>query len=298
MLKFDMAEDPEDLTVRTFGGPHTTNVLVIGDFLERLDASDASPLEDRRPPRVSRENLAKVRRGPNPSGRCWTVVERLLENTPAEVQIEVLNASKDDLVADFDDASTLFKSGFFKLANMYNHQGMRPYSLLVMLDAVDAPLLRQLGAVARYKNLPILIEGTAAMNVASPEARFIVPCLAGSALTAVSVLKRFASTDTPPPNVTTCAETSLSSLLLLTHFAHRLLHIDYRRGCPSQNKDASAMTDILNGGFAARLRNLPGVSARVSGFEWQQRPYAEATLSVTTPSLSVEDRILLQFEFG
>jgi hypothetical protein len=294
MLKLQMSEDPEDREVGHYNGPLPTTFLVVGDFLE---GPDARAIEDRKPVRVDRDNLAKVRGEHKNSGRLWDSLQLLVENAPAEVHVEYMNGSKEDLACDFEDAPTLSKSGFYKSANPYNHQGMRPYTAILMLDTVDGYLLRQLATVGWYKNMPIFVNGAGAIDTAKPETRFVVPCPSGVMLAARMVMSSIVNGDTIP-EITTCAGTPLCSLLLLTHFAHQVLHIDYRRQCPSRDRDARAMTDILNAGISARLRNEPGVSARVSGFEWKTRPYAETTLSVTTPGLSVEDRIALQFEYA
>jgi len=181
--------------------------------------------------------------------------------------------------------------------NPRNHQGMRPYSLIVFLDSASGYLLQKLASVGRAKNAPILFDGSAAMDPSKPEARFVVPCPQGAVTIAGEVLASFLG-NARPPNLSTCGGTSLLSLLWLTRFAQQMLHIDYHRDCPSRDREAQEMTKILNGALATRLRHRPDVLARIDEFEWKDRPIAEMTLSVTAPDVSVQDRILLQFEFG
>ncbi|HRI63020.1 MAG TPA: type VI secretion system contractile sheath large subunit [Polyangium sp.] len=294
MLHFEMSPDPEDREVRFYKGPLGTSVLVVGDFLGR---PDPRPIEDRNPETVNHDNFDKVRARQKSTANIWEALRLLVENSPAPARIECMNASTEDLIADFEDSPTLGKSGFYKLANPYNHQGMRPYSVMVIAEHIDGYLLQQLSAVSRIKNLPILVEGAGAMDKAKPESRYVVPCPAGALLTAGRILHGFLH-DEPPPNLVTCGGTPLSALLLLTRFAQQVLHIDYHRECPSRTRDAHAMMEILNGGLAARLRHLPDVLVRLSEFDWINRPLAETTLSVTTPDISVEDRILLHFEYA
>jgi EvpB/VC_A0108, tail sheath N-terminal domain len=294
MLHFEMSLDPEDCDVRFYKGPLSTNILVVGDFLGRVDGR---PIEDRCPGVVNRENFDKVYARQKSTANLWDALRMLVENTPVGIQIEWMNASKEDLLGDFEDAPTLAKSGFYKTANPYNHQGMRPYSILVLVAKIDGILLRQLGAVGRVKNLPILVDGAEGADVSKAESRFVVPCASGAMMTGGEVAKSFLGNEMPPELVT-CGGTSLLDLLLLTRFAHQVLHIDYRRGCPSRDRDAQSMTDVLNAGLSTRFRHLSGVSARISGFEWTNRPFAEATLAVTTPMTSVEDRIVLHFEYA
>ena len=293
MLHFEMSPDPDDCDVKFFTGPLDTKILVVGDFLVR---EDGRPIEDRCPSVVKRENFEKEYVQQKSTARIWDALRILVENTPASVQIDWMNASKEDLVCDFEDAPTLPKSGFYKITNPYNHQGMRPYSILVLAAEIDGHLLRQISAVGRIKNLPILVDGASGVDMTKPESRFVVPCPSGAMATARSVVKSLTG-DEMPPDLVTCGGTTLLSLLLLTRLAHQALHVDYRRGCPSRDRDAQSMIEVLNAGLATRLGHLSGVSAQLSEFVWTNRPFAEATLAVTTPMGAVEDRVVLQFEY-
>lgn len=296
MLHFEMSPDPEDRDAnsRAFSGPLGTNILLVGDFIGQ---DDQRPIDDRYPIPVHRDDLGKVLAQEKFTSKLTNSVRQFVEQSPSGTQIELLNASQSDLICDFEDAPTLRKSGFFRAVNSRNHQGMRPYSLLVFLDSANGYLLQQLALVARAKNTPILFEGAAVMDPAKLEAKFVVPCPRGAITAAGEVLTSFLS-NAAPPNLSTCAGTSLSALLWLTRFAQQILHIDYHRGSPSQDRNAEEMTEILNRALETRLRHLPDISARVDQFEWQNRPYAETNLSVTAPGILVRDRIVLQFEFS
>lgn len=93
--------------------------------------------------------------------RAWRALARLVERAGPEVQVEIMNATKEDLVADFEDAPELAKSGLHKIANQYNHHGMRPYAAVffdfaVGFGAHDRLLLRQLGELGRTAALPMI----------------------------------------------------------------------------------------------------------------------------------------------
>lgn len=81
------------------------------------------------------------------------------ENT----KLEMLNASKDDLQADFDDAPEVSKSGLYRLvySNEYGVFGGQPFGLMVgNFDfgpgAQDMALLRQFAAVAAMAHAPFV----------------------------------------------------------------------------------------------------------------------------------------------
>lgn len=294
MLYFNMSPDPDDRSVKPFGDPLCPRVLVIGDFFIR---PDNRPIDDRTPQPIHPNEMEALGRREKLTGPHWQSLGYFVQNAPAKAHIDWMNASMADLIDDFDGAPTLSKSGLFRMINMYNHQGMRPYSLVVVLDAVSGDLQRRLGMTGRIKNMPVLVERAELGPTADGESKFVVPCPVGAIPTALEVLRHLTG-KTAAPDVTTCAGSTLSSLLVLTHLAQQVLHIDYHRGTPSRDQDATAMTTVLNGGLAARLRHLPEVSARISEFVWKQRPTAEAMLSVTTPEMSFADRVVLQFEFG
>jgi hypothetical protein len=117
--------------------------------------------------------LAIVYRDPNflEAERSWRSLWPVVEEASEDLTIEIMNASAEDLIADFEDAPSLSKSGLFRMANRYNHQGMRPYAALVMGHALrttgpDGYLIRKLGEIARAKNVPVLVN--AAEEVEAP----------------------------------------------------------------------------------------------------------------------------------
>ena len=294
MLFFNMSPDPDDRSVRWFDAPLCPRVLVVGDFFER---PDNRAVDDRNSGYVDRHDLDKFARTYKLTGELWQSLRRFVQDAPEEACIDGVNASIADLIENFEDVATPSQSGFYKFVNPHNHQGMRPYSLVVVLDAVNGDLLRHIATIGRMKNVPVLVEKAGVMTRTDPAAQFVVPCPRGAIATALETLQYLAG-KTSAPSVLSCAGTTLSSLVLLTHVAQQVLHIDYHRGTPSRDRDAEAMTNILNGGLSTRLSHLPGVSARLADFVWKNRPTAEATLWVTTPELSVEDRIVLQFEYA
>lgn len=293
MLHFDMSPDPKDGPVKAFPGPLGTRVLIVGDL---CGIADNRSIDDRIPVPLRRWDFERTRVEEKLAPNIAEALSILIDRSPPEVEIDVVNATKDDLTCDFDDAPTLRKSGFFKLVNQYNHQGMRPYSLLVFLDSVQGYLLQQLALVGRGKNIPIFVESAEKMDTSKPEARFVVPCPRGALVTAIEVMASFRG-PAVVPNLSTCGGTSLSSLLWLTRFVHQILHIDHHRGSPSQDQNEQAMMEILNDALATRLQHRPEITVQLSQFEWK-RPVAEAMLSVSTPDEFVQDKIVLQFEFS
>lgn len=94
--------------------------------------------------------------------RAWRSLRWLCRRLDAPVRLCVLNASAADLLADFEDAQELRKSGPFRAINNHNHPGMRPSGAIVLGSNVRLPLsqhrylLRCMGEVARMKGLPFV----------------------------------------------------------------------------------------------------------------------------------------------
>lgn len=269
MLHFEMNPDPQERPVRAFPGPLGTNILVVGDLRGQLDNR---PIIDRVPVSIIRDDVERVQKFEKLAPNILELLKNWLSALPAAVNVDVINATVDDLVCDFEDSPTLRKSGFFQRVNQYNHQGMRPYSLVVFLDAVKGYLLQQLALVGRGKNVPILVEAAEPMAPSKPEAKFIVPCSRGALVIAGEIIASFRSAAILP-NLTTCAGTSLASLLWLTRFAQQILHIDHLRGSPSQTSDPQAMMDIINGALATRLRHRPEISAQIRSRRLMMPPF-------------------------
>lgn len=84
------------------------------------------------------------------------------------LKVELLNASKDDLLADFEDAPEIPKSGLYKLVYSaeYGPFGGRPYALMAtsyVVNEADRPLLERCAEVAAMAALPFLAEASAAL---------------------------------------------------------------------------------------------------------------------------------------
>lgn len=80
---------------------------------------------------------------------------------PAPVRVTIVNGSPEDVRVDFEDASTIDRSGAFRFVNNHNHPGMKPSGAVVLganlpYDVHGHYLLRSMGEVARKKSLPLL----------------------------------------------------------------------------------------------------------------------------------------------
>ena len=95
----------------------------------------------------------------------WRSLWYLVDNTEfrQNIRIEVLNASKDDLLEDFQDCKDWQKSGLFKTVyrDQYNTFGGNPYGLMVSNYAFDnrnpeVELLSEISRVAAVAKAPFL----------------------------------------------------------------------------------------------------------------------------------------------
>lgn len=293
-LYFNMSPDPDERRVRCFDTPLCPRVLVVGDFFAR---PDNRPVDDRPGEYVDRRDIDRLARQYKLTNDLWRSLRSFVQDTPDESHIDCVNASPTDLLESFEDSPRPAKSAFSIMVNPYDHQGMRPYSLVVVLDVVDGDLLRRMAEIGRRKNVPILVEKAGVMDTTDPAAKFVVPCPSGALETARATLFGFTN-KTPLPDIMTSAGTTFSALVLQTHIAQQVLHVDYHRRAVTESLEADAMMHRLNQGLSRRLQHLPDVSAKVSDFVWKDRPTAEAMLLVTTPELSVEDHVVLQFEYA
>lgn len=97
--------------------------------------------------------------------RTWRGLHFLMKrvNFRENIRIEMVNISKEDLAADFEDAPDMSRSGLFKLAysNEYGQFGGEPYGAICAQyefgpNAVDMQTLSQAAAVAAVAHAPFL----------------------------------------------------------------------------------------------------------------------------------------------
>jgi type VI secretion system protein ImpC len=96
---------------------------------------------------------------------AWRSLKFLVDKTDfrENVKIELMNVSKEDLIADFEDAPEITKAGLYKLAytQEYGQFGGKPYGLLVGNyefgpAGPDVKLLQNLGACATMAHAPFV----------------------------------------------------------------------------------------------------------------------------------------------
>jgi len=95
----------------------------------------------------------------------WRSLKLLVDRTDfrENIKIELLNVSRDDLQADFDDASDITKSGLYKQTYQaeYGQFGGEPYGALIgnfefTAGAQDITLLQKIASVATMAHAPFL----------------------------------------------------------------------------------------------------------------------------------------------
>ena len=95
----------------------------------------------------------------------WRSLKFLIENVDfrENIQIEILNCSKEDLIEDFEDAPETVKSGLHRIvySNEYGTFGGQPYGLMLSTFEVgpgprDVGLLSQVAAVAAMAHAPFI----------------------------------------------------------------------------------------------------------------------------------------------
>jgi len=95
----------------------------------------------------------------------WRGLKMLVDRTDfrENIKIELLNVSRDDLQADFDDASDITKSGLYKQAYTaeYGQFGGEPYGAIIgsyefSAGAQDIALLQKIASVATMTHAPFL----------------------------------------------------------------------------------------------------------------------------------------------
>ena len=96
---------------------------------------------------------------------AWTSLKFLVDKTDfrENIKVEVMNATKTDLLDDFEDAPEITKSGLYKLAytQEYGQFGGKPYGLMVGNiefgpSAPDIKLLQNLASVATMSHAPFV----------------------------------------------------------------------------------------------------------------------------------------------
>jgi type VI secretion system protein ImpC len=96
----------------------------------------------------------------------WLVVSRM--DRKQNVQCEVLNCSKEDLLLDYEDSPEVPKSGLYKIvySGEYGPFGGRPFSAIFAdyaLERGDLPLLRKCADVAAASHTPFLAAASPAL---------------------------------------------------------------------------------------------------------------------------------------
>lgn len=96
---------------------------------------------------------------------AWRSLKFLIDRTNfrENVKVEMMNASRDDLLADFDDAPKITKSGLYKIAytSEYGQFGGQPYGMMVGNyefgpGSQDIRLLQNMASVATMAHAPFL----------------------------------------------------------------------------------------------------------------------------------------------
>ncbi|MEN6466453.1 MAG: type VI secretion system contractile sheath large subunit, partial [Syntrophaceae bacterium] len=96
---------------------------------------------------------------------AWRSLKFLVDRTNfrENVKVEMMNASKEDLLADFDDAPEITKSGLYKTAytSEYGQFGGQPYGMMVGNyefgpGSQDVRLLQNVASVATMAHAPFL----------------------------------------------------------------------------------------------------------------------------------------------
>jgi type VI secretion system protein ImpC len=132
----------------------TLNKQVVDDFISEIDQQISAQVNEV----LHHEQFQKLE-------SAWRSLWYLVNNTEfrQNIRIEVLNASKEDLLADFQDCKDWQKSGLFKTVyrDQYNTFGGNPFGLMVSnyeLDyrAPDVELMSEIARVSAVAKCPFL----------------------------------------------------------------------------------------------------------------------------------------------
>lgn len=104
--------------------------------------------------------------------RSWRSLKYLVDHTDfrENIKIEMLSVAKQDLLADFEDAPEITKSGLYKLAytEEFGQFGGKPYGMMVGdyefgYGPQDIQLLQELGSIATMSHAPFVAAASAQM---------------------------------------------------------------------------------------------------------------------------------------
>lgn len=122
----------------------TINKQIVDDFISEIDQQISAQVNEV----LHNKEFQKLE-------SSWRSLWYLIDNTEfrQNIRIEVLNASKEDLLADFQDCKDWQKSGLFRTVyrDQYNTFGGKPYGLMVSNYEFDMrnPEVELLGEIAR-----------------------------------------------------------------------------------------------------------------------------------------------------
>ncbi|UCE58232.1 MAG: type VI secretion system contractile sheath large subunit [Phycisphaerales bacterium] len=132
----------------------TINKQVLDDFISEIDQQISAQVNEV----LHNEQFQKLE-------SSWRGLWYLVDNTEfrQNIRVEMLNASKDDLLEDFQDCKDWQKSGLFKTVyrDQYNTFGGNPYGLMVSNYSFDprnpeCELLSEIARVAAVSKCPFL----------------------------------------------------------------------------------------------------------------------------------------------
>ena len=139
----------------------TINKQVVDDFIAEIDQQISAQVNEV----LHNQDFQKLE-------SSWRSLRYLVDNTEfrQNIRIEVLNASKEDLLEDFQDCKDWQKSGLFKTVyrDQYNTFGGNPYGMMVSNYEFDyrspeIELLTEISRVSAVAKCPFLASPSAKM---------------------------------------------------------------------------------------------------------------------------------------